>query len=182
MKGLELSGLYYEIYGKPMIEEKFSQYKREMAVGLVGEGSECFGFDDEYSTDHDFGPGFCIWLPRNLYMSIGEALQKAYNELPSSFMGYNSYEKIVQRRVGVFDIESFYHKYTNCGAFPKNVVEWMKIPERFLATAVNGKVFFDERGEFTRAREVLKGFYPDDVLRKKLASRLANIAPDSIII
>ena len=176
MKGLELSGLYYEIYGKPMIEEKFSQYKREMAVGLVGEGSECFGFDDEYSTDHDFGPGFCIWLPRNLYMSIGEALQKAYNELPSSFMGYNSYEKIVQRRVGVFDIESFYHKYTNCGAFPKNVVEWMKIPERFLATAVNGKVFFDERGEFSRAREVLKGFYPDDVLRKKLASRLANIA------
>ena len=111
MKGLELSGLYYEIYGKPMIEEKFSQYKREMAVGLVGEGSECFGFDDEYSTDHDFGPGFCIWLPRNLYMSIGEALQKAYNELPSSFMGYHSYEKIVQRRVGVFDIESFYHKW-----------------------------------------------------------------------
>ena len=176
VKGLELSKLYYEIYGKPMIEQRFSQYKEDIATGLVGEGSECFGFDDEYSKDHDFGPGFCIWLPRSLYMEIGESLQRAYNELPSNFMGYSSYEKLVQRRVGVFDIENFYNKYTNCGAFPKNIVEWMKIPERFLATAVNGEVFFDAKGDFSRAREILKSFYPDDVLKKKLASRLANMA------
>ena len=55
MKGLELSRAYYEEYGKPMIDTQLAQYKPYLAAGLVGEGSECLGFDDELSTDHDFG-------------------------------------------------------------------------------------------------------------------------------
>ena len=54
MKGLELSRAYYEEYGKPMIDTQLAQYKPYLAAGLVGEGSECLGFDDELSTDHDF--------------------------------------------------------------------------------------------------------------------------------
>ena len=60
MKGMQLSKLYYETFGKQMIQEKFALYKDEIAVGLVGEGSQCLGFDDEYSLDHDFGPDFCL--------------------------------------------------------------------------------------------------------------------------
>ena len=62
MKGLELSRAYYEEYGKPMIDTQLAQYKPYLAAGLVGEGSECLGFDDELSTDHDFGPAFCLWM------------------------------------------------------------------------------------------------------------------------
>ncbi len=67
MKGLELSRAYYEEYGKPMIDTQLAQYKPYLAAGLVGEGSECLGFDDELSTDHDFGPAFCLWVPEELY-------------------------------------------------------------------------------------------------------------------
>ena len=54
MKGLELSREYYEKFGKPMLTENFPELLDKIAVGLCGSGSECFGFDDELSRDHDF--------------------------------------------------------------------------------------------------------------------------------
>ena len=62
MKGLELSKKYYEEYGRAMILETAPQLADRFAAGLAGDGSQCFGFDDEISRDHDFAPGFCIWL------------------------------------------------------------------------------------------------------------------------
>lgn len=50
MKGLELAEKYYETYGRQMLEERFPQVIGRAAMGLVGQGSECFGFDDEIST------------------------------------------------------------------------------------------------------------------------------------
>ena len=61
MKGLELAKAYYEEYGRPMIREKFPDYEGRIAVGLAGEGSECFGYDDEISRDHDFEAGMNTW-------------------------------------------------------------------------------------------------------------------------
>lgn len=75
MKGLELSRAYYEEYGKPMIDTQLAQYKPYLAAGLVGEGSECLGFDDELSTDHDFGPAFCLWVPEELYAKAGTEMR-----------------------------------------------------------------------------------------------------------
>ena len=66
MKGLETAKQYYEIYGRQMIRGQFPERADQTAAGLVGYGSECLGFDDEISTDHDYGPSFCIWLPREL--------------------------------------------------------------------------------------------------------------------
>ena len=64
MKGIELSREYYKAFGEPMLDQFFGDVKNRIAVGIVGEGSECFGYDDEISTDHDFEPGFCIWLTK----------------------------------------------------------------------------------------------------------------------
>ena len=62
MKGLELSKAYYEAFGKQMIHDKFPELEKEIAIGLVGSGSECYGYDDEISKDHDFEPGFCMFV------------------------------------------------------------------------------------------------------------------------
>ena len=61
-----------------MIDEKFSDIKKYMAIGLCGFGSDCLGYDDDISRDHDYGPGFCIWLPKKIYTQKGQVLQKAY--------------------------------------------------------------------------------------------------------
>ena len=88
MKGLELAEKYYETYGKSMLEEQFPQIRDQAAAGLVGYGSECFGFDDEISRDHDYGPSFCIWLPREIYREYGAEMQAAYDALPKEFMSF----------------------------------------------------------------------------------------------
>ena len=63
MKGLEIARAYYEEYGEPMLRERFPALMPFIAAGLTGSGSECWGFDDEVSRDHDFEPGFCLFLP-----------------------------------------------------------------------------------------------------------------------
>ena len=63
MKGIKLSEKFFKQYGLPMLENDFPELLPQIACGLLGEGSECFGFDDEISKDHDFDAGFCIFLP-----------------------------------------------------------------------------------------------------------------------
>lgn len=177
MKGMELANAYFEEYGKQMIEGQFREYKGMIAAGLAGEGSECLGFDDEFSQDHDFGPGFCLWLPQQVYEQIGAAMQQAYDALPQSFRGYTRMQTPQGGgRVGVFSIPKFYSKYTGLTQAPRDNMEWLRIPQSFLATAVNGRVFCDPLGEFSQIRNILKSFYPHDVLKKKLAAKAAIMA------
>jgi len=177
MTGLELAEAYYNEYGRKMIEDDFSEYKRYMAIGLVGEGSECFGFDDELSESHDFGPGFCIWLPDEIYKSIGWKIREAYEKLPKIFRDKRRMETAEGRgRVGVFSTQEFYRKYIGSSGVPEKQTEWLFIPETSFATVTNGAVFEDHPGEFTQIRNGLLNFYPRDILLKKLAARMAMIS------
>ena len=108
MKGLELSKKYYDTYGIRMITTQFPELVTQTAAGLVGYGSECFGFDDEISTDHDYGPSFCIWLPQEVYIEYGRGMQAAYDALPKEFMGCAARveEEQGKGRVGVLCLEA----------------------------------------------------------------------------
>ena len=64
LNGMELSKAYFHEYGESLLEQKFSQYKARMVVGLVGEGSECLGFDDAFSRDHILGQAFASGCQR----------------------------------------------------------------------------------------------------------------------
>lgn len=85
LKGMELCRQYFEVFGRPMLQRNFALYLDHIACGLAGEGSECLGFDDHISPDHDFGPSFCIWT--DLPDDMCAKLQKAYDLLPKEFMG-----------------------------------------------------------------------------------------------
>jgi hypothetical protein len=178
MKGLDLSREYYERYGIPMIRDGFGSYENRIAAGCVGPGSECFGFDDEISRDHDWGPGFCLWLTVEDYAQIGRDLQEAYNRLPPEFKGFG--QRIVspgeERRVGVSDLRSFYLQYTGIDRAPASNSEWLRISEQALGTCTNGAVFSDRLGVFSEWRERILQFYPEDVRLKKIASRCFTAA------
>lgn len=178
MKGLEVAEKYYQAYGRKMLEEQFASIKEQTAVGLAGYGSECFGFDDDISRDHDYGPSFCIWLPEEVYREYGPKMQAAYDALPKDFMGFAGRieEEQGKGRVGVLCLESFYKEIIGRAAVPQTDVEWLAIPEEMLATAVNGKVFADHLMQFSHIREGLMQYYPHGVWIRKLADSMAKAA------
>ena len=176
-KGMDLCEDFYLEYGKPMIQAKFPQYETMIAVGLVGEGSECFGFDDEVSRDHDFGPGFCMWLSDAVYDEIGTALQKEYELLPNVYMGVRRFNTTqAGKRVGVFRISDFYEHLIGMRDIPESRNQWLFVEEYQLASATNGKVFQDDLGEFTRIRKGLQAYYPYEVWTKRVAREATLMA------
>jgi len=179
MKGMELAKQFYENAGKPMLQRDFPQYLNCIAAGLVGEGSECFGFDDGISQDHDFGARFCLWLPDDLYKEIGSLLQKSYENLPDTFLGYPVLKSSAvggAKRSGVFSISGFYENLLGRGTLPEKETDWFSYRESALAAAANGCVFTDPLERFTTVRHRLQEYYPENVRLKKLAGCLAYMA------
>lgn len=178
MKGLELAQEYYEQIGRPILEDRFGELMDRAAVGFAGPGSECFGFDDEISRDHDWGPAFCIWLNSKDFQEHGKSVQKTYDSLPKTYKGYGP--RITspgeEFRVGACSITYFYQTYTGLDHIPGNLMEWIRILDSSLAICTNGKVFSDPLGEFSHWRKALLDFYPEDVRLKKIASRCFTIA------
>jgi tetratricopeptide (TPR) repeat protein len=176
LSGLELCRKYYEEYGVSMIAEKFGEYESKIAVGLVGKGSDCFGFDDKESRDHDFGPRFCMWVTKDVYDKIGEKLQSEYEKLTSEYLGIKRIETFHGRdRAGVFIIEDFYRDTIGEDIVnnPDDINLWLSANDYSLAAAVNGEVFRDDEGVFTAYRNKLLEYYPKSVWYRKLAQACA---------
>lgn len=174
---LDLCEAYYKTYGAPMIQEQFSEFAGHIAVGMCGEGSECFGFEDKISLDHDCGPGFCLFVTDGVYAQIGEALQKAYESLPRIFMGNIRRETSYGNgRVGVCTINQFYARVLGGYPIPTTEEMWKTIPEYALACGTNGRVFTDPEGIFSDIRKTLLSYYPDAVWKEKLARTLMSCA------
>ncbi|MDF7665409.1 DUF4037 domain-containing protein [Bifidobacterium sp. ESL0745] len=182
ISGLKLARAYWEQCGKPMIAEKYPEYQGRVAAGLVGHGSECYGFDDQYSQDHDFGPGFCLWLTDEDYAAIGEKLQADYEALPQEFMGFGPRESTARaqggsRRTGVFRIGDFFAGITGYPAAPSDDKphEWLLLDEPTLAAATNGEIFADPLGAVSKTRQGFK-MMPDNVRLSLISRRLGMIA------
>lgn len=170
MKGLGEARKFYEEAGAEMISRNFGDFENRIAVGLVGHGSECFGFDDQTSRDHDFETGFCIWLTKDDEEKIGFRLMRAYDKLVKSVNGERADRVVENGFQGVFVTGDFYRRYTGCDGAPKTWQDWLYTNSAYFAEATNGEVFRDDLGEFTKIRnEILHGM-PEDVRAKKTGS------------
>ena len=180
MRGLDEAKALYENYGTAMLHERFSEYESRIAVGLAGHGSECFGFDDEISRDHDFEPGFCMWLSADDDISIGIRLASEYRKMLSEVLSASDTQvnrsAMSEKKLGVVRTGDFFRRYTGSDSAPQSLEHWLSIPSWALAEATNGQVWRDELGEFSAIREILLHGMPEDVRRKKIAYCLINMA------
>ncbi len=170
MNGLQLSEAYYNECGKDVFATTFGNLMDRVAVGLAGPGSECLGFDDTYSRDHDWGPSFCLWMTKDDFRQYGQKLQTCYASLPKEFNGFapRMMSPGESGRVGVLVTDIFYQRYTGLSKPPETLKEW-DLPPANLALCTNGKVFSDPLGAFSAWRAHLLGFYPADLCLKKIA-------------
>jgi len=179
MNGLDLSRAYWETYGTPMIQEQFPSLEGRIAAGLTGPGSECYGFDDEVSRDHDFEPGFCLFLPGEDAVDRKTAfqLERAYAKLPASFQGFDRQKMapVGGQRHGVFRREEYYRNHLGCLPEEMTWEKWLRLPQHVLAEAVNGVLFRDDSGLMEKGRALLRAM-PEDVRRKRLAGHLLMMA------
>lgn len=179
MKGLELSEAFYEEYGKPMLLNQFPDLLPYLAAGLFGSGSECFGYDDDISQDHDFEPGFCIFLPNEEIIDRRSEflLERAYASLPKTFCGFqrSAILPVGGARHGVMRISDLFMKLVGSPDGALSMYQWLSIPEQALAEATNGILFFDNLGDVRRIRETLSVF-PEDIRLKRLAGHLLLMA------
>ena len=174
-KGLAIAREYYETYGKPMLQEKFPQYLDRIAVGLAGRGSDCFGYDDAASRDHDWGPDFCMWVTEETYAQIGKQLEEAYQSLPGEFKGYRRAPHVNgKNRRGVIVISEYYGELTGAKCYED--IDWSSVLDSSLAAAVNGEIFCDAEGSFTAFRNKLLQGYPEKIRLLKIAENAAKFA------
>ena len=177
LKGLDLSEMYFEEVGKPAILKEFPDIFDQISCGLVGEGSECFGFDDEISTDHDFGPAFCIWMPCDLYEKHGAKLQALYDSLPKTYKGYNRIHKAGEGRVGVWNIDTFFETHTgykNADGL-SDADATFSITDDAMATILNGRLFHDPNQQFESRRQAFYDAFTDQIWNLKIAKALIQL-------
>ena len=179
MDGLSLSRRYYEQYGRPLLKERFPSVNDQLAVGLAGAGSECMGYDDAVSEDHDFGPGFCIWLPGEEIVDRRTAflLERAYASLPMEFEGRRRSQMapVGGARTGVMRMADFFSGKCGDPEGRLTLEQWLNVPTASLAEAVNGEIFSDPSGIFTQIRESL-WHMPRDARLKRMAGHLLLMA------
>ena len=176
---IEKNRWFYDHHVAELIHSGFSEYEDRIAVGIVGEGSDCFGYDDEISRDHDFGTGVCLWLTDEDMELFGYPLSVAYNELVDSVERAYFTERLRERR-GVMTIRRFYSNILNIECDPEKCFltedDWYRLDHSCLKTATNGEIFRDDPGVFTAFRRYLLDYYPPNVWRRRIAEQLHEYA------
>ena len=169
IQGLQICKQYYYEIAHDSLKQRFADIFDRLAVGLVGAGSDCFGFDDEISRDHDWGPGFCIFVPGDIYTDAAPKLSAWYDGLAKTYAGHGPRFVTEPGRIGPLHLENFFATLTGLRCQSPSLRQWLAANAEGLALCANGELFFDNAGLFTSWREALSK-YPEDVRRKKIAS------------
>lgn len=173
MKALDVAKKYYEDYGKAIFENDFPELKEHVAIGLIGEGSECLGFDDDISKDHDTGLGFTIFTDDTIDEKAEFKLMRAYNNLPKEYVGYKRdlVSPVGGNRKGVVKLSGFIKKTIGTSDEHVSIEQYLTLPQYAMLNVTNGEVWHDGFMVLTRLRENIKAM-PKDCFLKRLVGHI----------
>ena len=196
IKGLELcEGFFFEA-AKPVLDKFFCKLK--YSAGLIGNGSDVLGFDDEVSTDHMWGPRFYLFLDEKDISKKHEILDILSKELPYEYKGYSVNfskpadgswirhlepitEGLVSPIVYVHTIKEYLSDYLGTADLENLTgLDWLSFSEHRLLTLTSGKIFSDGLS----IREILGKlhYYPEEVRLYLIASNWSLIAEEQAFI
>ena len=142
MSGLTLAHRFYQHVVGPLVGDQ------PHAAGLLGDGSEVLGYDDEVSADHDFGPRLQLFLPEH---ADAAAVHRLLTGLPEEFDGFpvvfavgDRFGGVPHHQVEVTTAAVFFTQ--RLGVDPANgmsVADWLLTPTQILDSLTAGAVFHD---------------------------------------
>jgi hypothetical protein len=172
VKGLELCRRYFQEVGLPALRQHFPDDVDRVACGLIGPGSDVFGFDDDISRDHNWGPRFWVVLSAPDYARVGEEMQsRLLAELPESYEGHSIREYPAGKgatRVRVLDTQELCQSSLGYPEVPADDVAWLGIAEHKLFELHAGEVWHDPAHLLGDLRE-RTAYFPEMVWRKRMA-------------
>ena len=173
---MEKCRLFYEGYLKEAIHKDFGDYEDKIGVGITGYGSECFGFDDEYSYDHDCNVRLFLFVDKETLFAIGNQLQSEYeNQLERFYKDYNikiNASLNINKVDGVVETKSYYTNILELDHLPVTDEEWYSVKEEKLAMASNGVIFTNNNCQVTDIRKYLSDYYNDTVWLTRIANEM----------
>lgn len=169
--GLKLAERYFETT-KGNVSAAFPGLYPRMAIGLIGHGSQCLGFDDRLSQDHDWGPQYCVFLQPADYSRHGEKLQRFLKTLPTEFRGVRVQwdRRQPRERSGVLCMDDWVRQQLGVAAPFADPTDWLRTSDPRLLWVTNGELWHDPLGKLSRLRQRL-AYYPEPVWLKKLANK-----------
>lgn len=197
IKGLELNQGYYNDVVKPILRTYYP--KLRYSAGLIGYGSDVLGYDTYISMDHNWGPRLIIFLQEDEFDEHKEKIDSIMKKkLPYQYMdfstnfsdpetdGTQAMKLINTGEVNHFIEITTISEFLNTSIGIKNIdnleiKDWLKLPEQGLLEITEGKVFHDGLGVLSETRDLLK-FYPNDVLKLKLAGLWNSISTEEAFI
>ena len=196
MKGLELSGLFYEQAVRPILAGHFAQLK--YSAGLMGPGSEVLGFDTPQSMDHDWGPRLMLFVSqadhetsqREIEQVLSEELPGAFCAYPTNFGEHEDGTRVMAASEGgpthhgvtVHTVAGYFRQMLNFDPAGKmRAVDWLSVPEYCLLMLTAGRVFYDGLGQLEPMRARLR-YYPDEIWLYLLAAQWRRIAQEEAFV
>jgi hypothetical protein len=193
MPGKKLCEQFYEQAVRPILIQHFPELRH--AAALIGAGSEVLGFDDELSTDHDWGPRVLLFVDEENQQYSEQIIQVLAQNLPYEFQGYSTHwtkpdqndngtqalqsitKGPINHRVTVQTVRGFIQGYLGFDIEQAlEPADWLTFSEQRLLTLTRGAVYHDEVGlQKQRSRFA---YYPRDVWLYLLAAGWSRIGED----
>ncbi len=168
---IDISRTFFHDVVEPILIRRFPDQLAQTAFGIFGYGSEAMGLDDAYSRDHHFGLRIDALMPDALWQAYGTAMMEAVTqELPDRFMGHSLREgHLAGSGLACDSLEAFLRRTIGLTTAPVTWTDWLALPEEDIIHIVNGEVWRDDRGEFTRLRQAFAVYYPEPVRIRRIA-------------
>lgn len=182
VRGLDLSEQYFTHCVRSVIASAFPGLV--YAAGLIGDGSEVLGYDTEMSADHNWGPRVQVFLPGEPNSGLeADVERRLWELLPPEFLGYPTCMSDRQGRS-----ESRGVTVQNAGQFLRGelgndpseewtATDWLVVPEAKLLGITAGRVFRDNDGTLSAARQRF-AHYPQDIWLYLMASQWSTISEE----
>ncbi len=167
MKGLEEVRAFYNSTLLPALKKEFPTSWDSIFICKKGRGSDCYGFDDEISKDHDFTNGVQIVVTEEQDKEIGFKLMRFYHQ----FEERGTKSIFNEKRDGIFSLPEFLEQLIGSSTAPTTPFEFLLIPEHALYEAQNGMILQEGNGIVFDAVKALEEV-PLDVYRQRLAAHL----------